>query len=379
MPGSATWGGRPRPGSVGVLLLTLLLPACPASLRTAARPGGDAASPSPAPQATPSLRPGLPPSLRPGLPPGKGPAAVQAIVPGPLAPVSFATATVSCPAGSVLTGGGIRAGVKGGGTPSPSLHFVGAFPGAPPGEAPPGGTSGVAWTAIGATGAQPVPDATTAAFGICDREPAAPGSGRVPQVVIRSTAGPVAAASSARATAACPDGTVLLGGGANAGLRKGWPPPPSLHVTASFPSDAGGNPATASGARPNAWTAVASTGGAALTGAATAAYALCGTRPATGQMVVKSAIGPSGAATSFGVTARCPDGRVLLFGGASTGLTQGGNKPPQGLHMTGTFPSDAAGHPVDGAAATAWTAVAEAGGLMTLGTRTTAFAVCSSQ
>jgi hypothetical protein len=45
--------------------------------------------------------------------------------------------------------------------------------------------------------------------------------------------------------------------------------------------------------------------------------------------------------------------------------------------MRGTFPSDAAGHPVDGAPATAWTAVAEAGGLLTLGARTTAFAVCS--
>jgi hypothetical protein len=94
-------------------------------------------------------------------------------------------------------------------------------------------------------------------------------------------------------------------------------------------------------------------------------------------MVVKSAIGPSGDATSFSLTARCPDRSVLLFGGAATGLTQGGNNPPQGLHMTGSFPSDAAGRPVNGAAATAWTAVAEAGGLMTLGTKTTAFAVCS--
>jgi hypothetical protein len=95
-------------------------------------------------------------------------------------------------------------------------------------------------------------------------------------------------------------------------------------------------------------------------------------------MVVKSAIGPSGAATSFSLTARCPGRSVLLFGGAATGLSQGGNKPPQGLHMTGTFPSDTAGHPVNGTPATGWTAVAEAGGLMTLGTKTTAFAVCSS-
>jgi hypothetical protein len=212
------------------------------------------------------------------------------------------------------------------------------------------------------------------ALGICDRGTAGTAA---PQVVVKSTLGPFAAASSARATAVCPGGTALVGGGANAGLRKGWPPPPSLHVTASFPSDPGGN-ALAAGGQPSAWTAVAATGGAPLTGAATTAYALCGTRPATDRMVVKSAIGPSGAATSFSVTARCPDGSILAFGGASTGLTQKGNDPPQGLHMRGTFPSDAAGHPVDGTAATAWTAVAEAGGLLTLGARTTAFAVCSA-
>jgi hypothetical protein len=283
--------------------------------------------------------------------------------------LSFATATVGCPAGTLLIGGGIRASISGNGTPSPSLHFVGAFPSAP------GGGAASAWAAIGATGAQAVPDSSTAAFGICDRE--TPGRA-APQVVVKSTSGPFAAASSARATAVCPDGTTLLGGGANAGLRKGWPPPPSLHVTASFPSDARGNAPAGPRGRANAWTAVAATGGAALTGEATTAYALCGTRPATGQVAVKSAIGPSGAATSFSLTARCSDHSVLLFGGAATGLTQAGTNPPQGLHMTASFPSDATGHPVNGSPATAWTAVAEAGGLMTLGTKTTAFAVCSS-
>src|SRR2546421_1131121 len=224
MSGSVTWGSRSRLGSAPILLLILLLPACSASLRTAAKPGGDGAPPSSAPRASPSLPPSSPPNQLPLLPllPGKGPAVVQAVDPGPLAPVSFATATVICPAGRVLLGGGIRASLKGGGTPSPSLHFAGAFPSVPrTGEASPGGASRISWTAIGATGAQPVPDATTAAFGICDRGAPAPQSGTAPQVVTRSTAGPVAAASSARATAVCPDGTSLVGGGARAGLRKG--------------------------------------------------------------------------------------------------------------------------------------------------------------
>jgi len=346
-------------------LLIVLLTGCSAQRPiTAIKAGGDT---------TP--QPSLAKEVTASLPPGIGPAVVQAVATGPTAPITFATATVSCPAGTLLIGGGIRASIKGDGTPSPSQHFVGAFPSTSGGAAATASAgSPTSWTAIGATGAQPVPDANTMALGICDRQPSGTAA---PQVVVKTMLGPFAAASSARATAVCPGGTVLVGGGANAGLRKGWPPPPSLHVTASFPSGPGGD-GLASGARPNAWTAVAATGGAPLTGAATTAYALCATRPAAGRMVVNSGIGPSGGATSFGVTARCPDGSILLLGGASTGLSERGNNPPQGLHMRGTFPSDAAGHPVDGAAATAWTAVAEAGGLLTLGARTTAFAVCSS-
>src|SRR5437764_641806 len=364
MTGYAAATAARRRGGGLLLPVTLVLAAC-----TAQRPI-TAVKASPAgPPSSPALQ------VVVSLPPGNGPAVVQAIATGPVAPIAFATATVSCPAGTALIGGGIRASVKGGGTPSPSQHFVGAFPSTSDGIAATASAgSPSSWTAIGATGAQPVPDANTTALGVCDRRPAGTPT---PQLIVKSTPGPFAAASSARATAVCPSGTALVGGGADAGLRKGWPPPPSLHITASFPSDPAGN-ALRFGGRPNAWTAVAATGGAPLTGAATTAYALCGTRPATGPMVVKSALGPSGAATSFSVPAGFPDGSILVFGGASTGLTQGGNDPPQGLHLRGTFPSDAAGHPIDGTAA-AWTAVAEAGGLLTLGARTTAFAVCSSQ
>jgi hypothetical protein len=345
------------------LLLLSLVPAACNQRPIDAVKAGATASPVPAHQLTASLEPGT------------GPAVVQAVAAGPVDPVDFATATVTCPPGTVLTGGGIRSTIEGDGTPSPSQHFVGTFPSTVEGAAAASAGPPSSWTAIGATGAQPVPDASTTALGICDR---ASGAGAAaPQVVTTIIPGPFAAASSTRATAVCPTGTTLVGGGANAGLAHGWPPPPSLHVTASFPSDSAGHAPTASGARPDAWTAVAATGGAALTGAATTAYALCSTRPPAGRLVVHSEIGPSGAATSSSVTARCPDGSVLLLGGASTGLTPGGDDPPQGLHMRGTFPSDAAGHSVNGTAASAWTAVAEAGGLLTLGARTTAFAECS--
>src|SRR5438309_567783 len=224
MAGYLSEGGGPRRMSPGLLSLLLLLAACSAQRPiTAVEARGDAAAPpGPAQQVTASL------------PPGNGPAVVQAIAIGPTAPIAFATATVTCPVGTVLIGGGIRASIKGDGTPSPSQHFVGTFPSTSSGAAATAsGGSLSSWTAIGATGAQPVTDASTMALGICDREASGPAA---PQIVVKSTPGPVAPASSARATAVCPGGTALVGGGANAGLRQGWPPPPSLHVTASFPS-----------------------------------------------------------------------------------------------------------------------------------------------
>ena len=71
---------------------------------------------------------------------------------------------------------------------------------------------------------------------------------------------------------------------------------------------------------------------------------------------------------------------TLLSGGARTGPEQG--EPQQGLHLTGSFPSDAKGQapwssPSAATGTTAWSARAESGGQGSPGgTVTRAFAVC---
>jgi hypothetical protein len=159
MTGSSTDTATARGGIRLLLLPTVLLAACSAQRPiTAVKARAAAPPPNSAQQVMASL------------PPGNGPAVVQAIATGPVAPIAFATATVSCPAGTMLIGGGIRASIKGDGTPSPSQHLVGAFPSTSDGTAATASAgSPSSWTAIGATGAQPVPGANTMALGICDR------------------------------------------------------------------------------------------------------------------------------------------------------------------------------------------------------------------
>jgi hypothetical protein len=53
--------------------------------------------------------------------------------------------------------------------------------------------------------------------------------------------------------------------------------------------------------------------------------------------------------------------------------------PQQGIHLTGSFPSNAAGTMVTtSGSATSWTGRAEAGGQSAPNTETTAFAVCAA-
>ena len=76
-------------------------------------------------------------------------------------------------------------------------------------------------------------------------------------------------------------------------------------------------------------------------------------------------------------TVTCPAGRVLLGGGANIDLN--GGTPQWGVHLRGTYPSDAAGHPAtNGKSADSWTSAVEDGGQAAPGTSSTAFAVCSA-
>ncbi|TMK43162.1 MAG: hypothetical protein E6G66_15770 [Actinobacteria bacterium] len=207
---------------------------------------------------------------------------------------------------------------------------------------------------------------------------------------IRTVRGPGAPATVAKATGGCPAGAVLVGGGVSLAPMGGGTPPPSLHTDGTFPSDSSGKPATVSGARPGAWTAVGATGGQLVLGAGTTEFALCieGVE-ATSQVAVASVAGPAVAATTARATAQCPALTRLLGGGGLTALTshkaplKGPDQPgapSPSLKLTGSFPSGPDGSPItiSGSAAGAWTAVADSGGRTGAGVETTAFAVCGS-
>jgi hypothetical protein len=312
-------------------------------------------------------------------PPSNGASLVEVVAirtaRGPAAPATTVKATGGCPGGTVLVGGGVSVAPLGGGTPPPSLHVDGTHPSDSAGLSVASGARPGAWTAVGATGGQLVVGAGTTEFALCVREVAATG-----QVVVASVAGPAIAATTARATATCPAGTKLLGGGGLTAVTLHQGPSPSLHLTGSFPSGADGSPIAVSGSAAASWTAVADSGGRTGSGVETTAFAVCGAVGGGGPQVALSTrpgpLSPGGVTTA---TATCPAATVLLSGGVNTGPPDG--PPQQGLHLTGSFPSSPAGDPVtaSGTNASAWTGRAESGGQGSPArTATTAFAVCTA-
>ncbi|MGH2718864.1 MAG: hypothetical protein ACRDJU_09825 [Actinomycetota bacterium] len=170
-----------------------------------------------------------------------------------------------CPAGTGVLGGGMAATLAcsgsgtGGLTPPASLHLTGGYP-------PPGG----GWAVGAGTGKEPVSGGITTAIAIC----AGTGSATV-TTVSATVPGPLDAGASAAATASCPAGTVLVGGGARTDAPSNPDAVPALHLIASFSSTGGGSPLRSGSAQ--AWTATAQNGGMPSPGAATTAYAQCAT------------------------------------------------------------------------------------------------------
>jgi hypothetical protein len=265
-----------------------------------------------------------------------------------------------------MLAGGAETDLVTGKAPNPSLRLVGTVPDT--------ASPSLAWKAIVATGGVDQPDSRVSAMAICGQ-----GVSVVrPTLIVTAGAGPTAAASSAVVTATCPPGTVLVGGGAAVGLTNGQPGPPQYFVTASFPSSAGAVPA-GTGPAPTSWTAIGALGGAPMKGGRIQAVADClPGRSASVNVVVVTELGPTAAQTARMVTATCPPRSILVGGGVYTGPSKL-DHPLMGLHLRGSFPSGPGGAPVAaGGSPRSWSAIANDGGVIALGARTSSFALCSA-
>jgi hypothetical protein len=248
--------------------------------------------------------------------------------------------------------------------PNPSLRVVGTVA-----DSTPDG-----WQSIIATGGIEQADSRVSALAVCGR-----GVKAVRATVVTTPApGPTAAASDALATATCPAGTVLVGGGAAVSLVNGQEGPPQYFVTGSFPSSRTGVP-SATGSVPTSWTAIGALGGMGMTNGQVRALAVClPGSSASVNVVVSTFLGPTAAQTAREVTATCPAHTVLTGGGVYTGPAQL-QHTLQGLHLRGSFPSDALGMAASaGTSATSWSVIANAGGILAVGARTTSFALCTA-
>jgi hypothetical protein len=266
-----------------------------------------------------------------------------------------------------MLAGGAEAYLANGHAPNPSLRLAGTVP-----QLAADGT--VRWTAIIATGGVDQPGSRVSALALCGHNTIG-----VNATIVSSTApGPTAAASNALATATCPTGTVLVGGGGAVSLANGQPGPPQYFLTGSYPSTGDGLPAK-TGPVPASWTAIGALGGAPMTDGSLRAVAICVPGGSTSvRVVVATSQGPTTAQTARVVTATCPRGSVLVGGGVHTGPSKL-RRTLQGLHLRGSFPSGPSGMPKpDGTAANSWSVIANAGGVIALGSRTSAFALCSA-
>lgn len=289
-------------------------------------------------------------------PPGGTPVAGVG-APGPRAAGTTQRMTVSCPGGQPAHGGGVLADVSSGPAPSPTLRLDAS---APDGE---GG-----WYATVAVGGQSESAARTRVFAVCSAS-----VGPI-QEVTATVPGPESAGSARTATASCPRGLVAVAGGGQVDLAGGRSAPRHFFLIGTYPSTPTGMPVAHGVA--GAWSAEGAIGGMPLTGGRVRAVALCGA-PSGMLIVADSARGPTAPAAAALAVATCPSGASLVSGGALTGLPARG-VPPQGLHLRGSFPSDATGQaPSGGGVAGSWSAVANNGGLASLGASTTAFALCA--
>jgi uncharacterized repeat protein (TIGR01451 family) len=203
-------------------------------------------------------------------------------------PPNLAIAT--CPAGARLIGGGaatrtpdqIDDGVTVGN--NGNLKPLGDYPSDGAGvPAVDGSTAADSWSAFGSAGITS-PSDTVTALALCSTDPSAPAV----QVERVDVDGPDAqpGTTPTTATATCPAGTRMLGGGYRvdetvAGVGSGLQPQQGYHMRGSHPGGPAA-PAADDATDPSSWTALVQAGGQNLSAGkhmTTRAYAMCATQP----------------------------------------------------------------------------------------------------
>ena len=290
---------------------------------------------------------------------------------GPSTTFSEVSTTSDC-GGRLVSGGGTRLAQS---TPTVTHNGIRLYASTPSPGVDAASASGernpTRWLSSGGSGGGVPNDAQTLGYALCLNAGFVAGT----QVVVASTTGPAGTFQTAHATATCPPGTRLLSGGA----RTTPGTVGSLKPNGSFPSDAGGTPLT-EGANPSSWTAAGLNGGGGDQGNATHAFAVCTTGAALPNVGIAHARmpGPAAASSAAQVSASCPAGSTLLGGGGF--ISDAFGLPgSQGDHLTGSYPSDAAGTPVASGAAASWTAASHTGGVDSGSlTQTDVWALCAS-
>jgi hypothetical protein len=129
---------------------------------------------------------------------------------------------------------------------------------------------------------------------------------------------------------------------------------------------------------PTSWSTYGSAGQPNATTQVTTAFAVCSTDATVQTQVARAdSAGPQTGSTFTTSTVACASG-TLLGGGVSADLN--GAVPQQGVHLRGSYPSDASGSPLGNGALNpgSWGAVVQAGGQATPGTSVHVFALCAA-
>lgn len=298
-----------------------------------------------------------------------------------LTPHTGVTRTAACPTGTLVGGGGyLRNATDPAIVPTNGLVLGGTSPstGASPVDQPAvgGATNPGNWMAIANFTGVAEPGDQATGYALCATEGPT-------QTVVTSNVlvGPVANQQvdpPTLATATCPAGTTLIGGGAftrtpdqvNDGTTVGNNG--NLKPLGNYPSDSAGVPAADGSTSATSWSAHGSAGITTVNDAVTA-IAVCTADPIAPVRVARADVsGPDAqpGTTITTATAVCPSGTRMLGGGYKVDETVNGTaglQPQQGYHMRGSYPSTGtATPPADTPDGTtnpdAWSALLQAGG-----------------